>query len=267
MRRLHSYRPNGNYPVHQRNRADRYTRRPCNLTGDSSSSISFDRPVARLKTNWKAAIAECRCDHRKLWPKLGLLLLPNEPQQHLRPVYSDTTQLNSTELNSTAWTTVDSVCRSWHHKRKHDWLGCTLFNWVSWVQLSCVAINTPLHTAADLASHFTSKVDGNLPVRTADANPPVVVHRSSEKLCNFQPVTVEDWSLKRLQSTVNWTLYLCGCCSRSRFCLLQCLLSSRATVIRKCRLKFTSVSNFNLLLTLWRHLWRHGNPHYSASYP
>jgi len=42
------------------------------------------------------------------------------------------TQLNSTELNSTAWT-VDSVCRSWRHKQKHDWLGCTLFNWVSWV--------------------------------------------------------------------------------------------------------------------------------------
>jgi len=48
------------------------------------------------------------------------------------------TQLNSTELNSTAWTTVDSICRSWRHKQKHDWLGCTLFNWVSWVQLSWV---------------------------------------------------------------------------------------------------------------------------------
>ena len=58
---------------------------------------------------------------------------------HLRPVYSDTTQ-----LNLTAWTTVDSVCRSWRHKQKHDWLGCTLFNWVSWVEFSCVAINTPL---------------------------------------------------------------------------------------------------------------------------
>jgi len=45
------------------------------------------------------------------------------------------TQLNSTELNSTAWTTVDSVCRSWRHKQKHDWLGCTLSIWVSWVQL------------------------------------------------------------------------------------------------------------------------------------
>jgi len=43
----------------------------------------------------------------------------------------NSTQLNSTELNSTAWTTVHSVCRSWRHKRKH--VGCTLFNWLSWV--------------------------------------------------------------------------------------------------------------------------------------
>jgi len=53
---------------------------------------------------------------------------------------------NSTQLNSTRQleqTTVDSVCRSWCHKQKHDWLGCTLFNWVSWVELSCVTINTP----------------------------------------------------------------------------------------------------------------------------
>ena len=73
----------------------------------------------------------------------------------LRPVYSDTTQLNSTKLN---WTqldvelstrsqreqqlTVTLVCRSWRHKQKHDWLGCTVFNWVSWVELSCVAIDT-----------------------------------------------------------------------------------------------------------------------------
>jgi len=53
---------------------------------------------------------------------------------------TSTTQLNSTELNSTAWTTVDSVCRSWRHKQKHDWLGRTLFNWVSWVQLSSVEL-------------------------------------------------------------------------------------------------------------------------------
>ena len=50
------------------------------------------------------------------------------------------TQLNSTELNSTAWTTVDLVGRSWRHKQKHDWLCCTLFNWVSWVQLSWVEL-------------------------------------------------------------------------------------------------------------------------------
>jgi len=50
------------------------------------------------------------------------------------------TQLNSTELNSTAWTTIDSVCRSWRHKQKHNWLGCTLFNWVSWVQLNSVEL-------------------------------------------------------------------------------------------------------------------------------
>ena len=56
------------------------------------------------------------------------------------------TQLNSTELNSTQLDVelstrsqreqlspinersdpVDSVCRSWRHKQKHDWLGCTL---------------------------------------------------------------------------------------------------------------------------------------------
>ena len=62
------------------------------------------------------------------------------PGKDLRPVYSDSAQLNSTELNSTAWTTIDSVCRSWRHKQKHDWLGCTLFNWVSWVQLSSVEL-------------------------------------------------------------------------------------------------------------------------------
>jgi len=96
----------------------------------------------------------------------------------LRGVYGDTTQLNSTrrrvelswvskvsiatQLNSTRRRVVrhvhsvnnchlsinvysdpvDSVCRSWRHKQKHDWLGCTLFNWISW--LSCVAIDTRL---------------------------------------------------------------------------------------------------------------------------
>ena len=79
----------------------------------------------------------------------------------LSPVYSDTTELNWTQLDSVnnSWLT-DSVCRSWRHKQKHDWLGCTLFNWVSWVQLSsvqfgsvelsCVAINTPLDELTDI---------------------------------------------------------------------------------------------------------------------
>jgi len=54
----------------------------------------------------------------------------------LRGVYSDTTQLNSTELNSTAWTTVDSVCRSWRHKQNTTDLavrcstGSVEFSWV-----------------------------------------------------------------------------------------------------------------------------------------
>ena len=79
----------------------------------------------------------------------------------LRGVYSDTTQLNWTQLDVELSTRsqreqlspinersdpVDSVRRLWRHKQKHDWLGCTLFNWVSWVQLSCVAINGPLVT-------------------------------------------------------------------------------------------------------------------------
>jgi len=71
-------------------------------------------------------------------------------------VYSDTTQLNSTELNSIAWTTVDSVCRSWRHKQKHDWLGCTLFNWVSWVQLSWVELCRYKHP---LRQFCTSRTD------------------------------------------------------------------------------------------------------------
>ena len=36
----------------------------------------------------------------------------------LRGVYSDTTQLNSTELN---WTQLRSKARSWRHKQKQDW--------------------------------------------------------------------------------------------------------------------------------------------------
>ena len=81
---------------------------------------------------------------------------PKTKPDDLRSVYIDTPQLNSASscrhvhsvnnchlsLNVVTSDPVDSVCRSWRHKQKHDWLGCTLFNWVSWVELSCVAINT-----------------------------------------------------------------------------------------------------------------------------
>ena len=48
-----------------------------------------------------------------------------------------TASLNSTQLSpiNERSDPVDSVCRSWRHKQKYDWLGCTLFNWVSWVEL------------------------------------------------------------------------------------------------------------------------------------
>ena len=63
-------------------------------------------------------------------------------QSVLRGVYSEKTQLNSTwrrvadscsqreQLSSINERSdpVDSVCRSWRHKQKHDWLGCMLFN-------------------------------------------------------------------------------------------------------------------------------------------
>jgi len=64
------------------------------------------------------------------------------------------TRLNSTQLNSTAWTTVDSVCRSWRHKQKHDWLGCTLFNWVSWVQLRWGELCRYKHPLRVTSSHL-----------------------------------------------------------------------------------------------------------------
>ena len=76
---------------------------------------------------------------------------------HGRPQYATkhTDRLNSTQLDVELSTRsereqlspinersdpVDSVCRSWRHKQKHDWLGCTLFNWVSWVKLSWVEL-------------------------------------------------------------------------------------------------------------------------------
>ena len=40
------------------------------------------------------------------------------------------TQLNSTQLSpmNKRSDPVDSVCRPWRHKQKHNWLGCTLFS-------------------------------------------------------------------------------------------------------------------------------------------
>jgi len=70
---------------------------------------------------------------------------------NLGGVYSDTTQLNLTQLNSTA--------RLWRHKQKPDWLASHwLADWLyavqlgqlSWVQLSCVAINGPLNMKLSL---------------------------------------------------------------------------------------------------------------------
>ena len=49
----------------------------------------------------------------------------------------------------------------------------------------------PTHTAADLVSHFVAKVD-RVRDHTTDADPPLVVCRPTEKLSDFQPVTVED---------------------------------------------------------------------------
>jgi len=108
-----------------------------------------------LLTKRLHACAVCRC--KTIFPLVGSTKLKNNVSKMLI-VKNQTvidclqlsntkgvfiaTQLNSTELNSTAWTTVDSVCRLWRHKQKHDWLGCTLFNWVSWVELSWVEFSS-----------------------------------------------------------------------------------------------------------------------------
>ena len=81
----------------------------------------------------------------------------------LRGVYSDTTQLNSTQLNSTQLTQLNSVQPSqscfclWRHYLQTEstgslrsligdsWSRCERVDnsTSSWVELSCVAINTP----------------------------------------------------------------------------------------------------------------------------
>jgi len=64
-----------------------------------------------------------------------------------------------------------------------------------WSKLGLLLRNSeqqrPTHTAADLASHFVAKVD-RMRAHTTDADPPIVVCRPTEKLSDFQPVTVEE---------------------------------------------------------------------------
>jgi len=75
-------------------------------------------------------------------------------QLTLRGVYSDTTQLNSTELNWPSWTAYSQVSHVFVYGVTTYKLSQLLFMLSSWVQLSsvelssvqlsCVAINTPL---------------------------------------------------------------------------------------------------------------------------
>jgi len=98
--------------------------------------------------------ADCSSEHvsNAQWVRTsGQVLLPLKSQPKVsRPVYSDTTQLNSTSscrhvhsvnnshLSMNVVTQLTQFVGSeWRHKQKHDWLGCTLFNWVEfgWVEL------------------------------------------------------------------------------------------------------------------------------------
>ena len=96
---------------------------------------------ARAVATWRRRCDVCRTRSKR--PHLHTTSLP------LRPVYSDTTQLNWTQLRSMNERSdpVDSVCRSWRHKQNTTDLavrcstGSVEF---SWIELSCVAINTPL---------------------------------------------------------------------------------------------------------------------------
>jgi len=62
----------------------------------------------------------------------------------LKGVYSDTTQLNWTELNWPSWTAYSQVSRVFVYDVTTYKLSQLLFTLSSWVQLSCVAINGPL---------------------------------------------------------------------------------------------------------------------------
>jgi len=62
----------------------------------------------------------------------------------LRATQLNSTQLNSTELNWPSWTAYSQVSRVFVYDVKTYKLSQLLFTLSSWVQLSCVAINTPL---------------------------------------------------------------------------------------------------------------------------
>jgi len=98
---------------------------------------------ARAVATWRRRCDVCRTRSKR--PHLHTTSLP------LRPVYSDTTQLNSTELISGLWMNVVTqltqfVSRDVINKNTTDLAvrcstGSVEF---SWIELSCVAINTPL---------------------------------------------------------------------------------------------------------------------------
>jgi len=73
----------------------------------------------------------------------------------LRGVYSDTIQLNSTELNWPSWTayTAKSVMFFITTSRPTNWVNCSRCRVeFSWVELSCVAINGPLDSKGNYSA-------------------------------------------------------------------------------------------------------------------
>jgi len=113
----------------------------CQLWGTAARASPWELAELQQFGNFYLRVTPVGSD--RLLVNATLFSVPATDSQSL---YSDTTQLNSTQLSpiNERSDPVDSVCRSWRHKQKHDWLGCTLFNWVSWVESSCVAIDTRL---------------------------------------------------------------------------------------------------------------------------
>ena len=115
----------------------------------------------------KCLATACQCCYRPctvLNDVVYLRVINDHLNLLLRSIYSDTSQLNSTELNWTQLTQLNSVQPSqscfglWRHDLQTESTGslrsfigdsCSRCERVdnstsSWVQLSCVAINTPL---------------------------------------------------------------------------------------------------------------------------